>query len=131
METLEQYIFKHELNKEKSISYVQYLNQLLKKYGYDKKPSNMYNKVSISRALWHSIIKEKSPPSLNFTLKVVLAMHCNNHECKNLLKKAGFTLSSSSRYSLIIRYCLEHQIYYLMEVNDYLMKYGYDDQLIY
>lgn len=131
METLEQYIYKHESNKEKSMSYLDYLKILLKKYGYDKRPSRMYNKVSISRSLWSSITTGKSQPSINFTLKIVFAMHCTNHECKYLLKKAGFTLSSSSRYSLIIRYCLENKIYDLIEVNDYLMKYGYYEQLIY
>ena len=131
METLEQYIAKHESNKEKSISYLDYLNQLLKKYGYDKKPSNMYNKVGISRSLWSSITTGKSQPSIDFTVRVVFGMHATNHECKYLLKKAGYTLASSSKYALIIRYCLDNHIYDLMEVNEYLMKYGYDKRLIY
>ena len=131
METLEQYIEKHEANEEKSISYIDYLYSLLRKYGYIDKPSKMYGKVAISRSLWSSVISGKSNPSLNFTLKVVFGLHCTNHECKYLLKKAGFTLASSSRFALIIRYCLENKIYDLLEVNTYLMKYGYYEQLIY
>ena len=131
METLEQYIEKHEANEEKSVSYIDYLYSLLRKYGYIDKPSKMYGLVDISRSLWSSVISGKSNPSLNFTLKVVFGLHCTNHECKYLLKKAGFTLASSSRFSLIIRYCLENKIYDLLQVNDYLMKYGYYEQLIY
>ena len=91
----------------------------------------MYGLVDISRSLWSSVISGKSNPSLNFTLKVVFGLHCTNHECKYLLKKAGFTLASSSRFALIIRYYLENKIYNLLDVNDYLIKYGYYEQLIY
>ena len=54
-----------------------------------------------------------------------------NHECKYLLKKAGYTLASSSTYALVIRYCIENKIYDLDKVNEYLTQYGYEDSLIY
>ena len=44
---------------------------------------------------------------------------------KYLLKKAGYTPSSASTYSLIIRYCIENKIYDLNKVNDYLEEYGF------
>ena len=48
-----------------------------------------------------------------------------------IFKKAGFTLSSASKYSLIIRYALEHNIYDLNELNKILEEFGYQDSLIY
>ena len=124
METLKEYIDKHEANKERSKSIADYLFYLTKKHGFEK-DSDLYNKAGISRQLWSSIISGKSKPSLETTLKIVFALHATNRECKLLLKKVGFTLSSSSRLSLIIRYCLENEIYDLIEVNNYLEEYGY------
>ena len=127
---LEEFIKEHSLDEEKKIDFVQYLYSLLDKYGYDK-ASDLYNKANISKQLWSSIISGKSNPSLNVCLKIVFALKCDNHECKYLLKKAGYTLASSNKYALIIRYAIENKIYDLNEVNDMLTEYGYEDSLIY
>ena len=124
MEKLEEYIEKHKSNKEKSSEFVVYLYELMDKYGFDKN-SSLYDKANISRQYWHKLISNECSPSLETVLKLVFALKLNNHECKYLLKKAGYTLSSSSTYSLIIRYCIENKIYDLNKVNDYLEKYAY------
>ena len=98
------------------------------KYGFDA--PTLYTKANISKQLYSAIISGKANPSLNTLLKIVFAMKLNNHECKYLLKKGSFTLSSSSTYSLIIRYCLENKIYELYIVNDLLASYGYKNKII-
>ena len=125
MEELKDYIERHKANKEKSSDFVTYLYQLMDKYGYDKN-SDLYNKANITKQSWSLIISGKVTPSLKTLIKIVFALHANNKECKYLLKKAGFTLSSSSNYALIIRYCLENEIYDLSKLNDYLVAYGYE-----
>lgn len=105
MESLNQFIQKHKTNKEKSSSFVEYLYFLMDKYGFVN-ASDLYNKANISRQLWSSIISNKSNPSLNVCLKIIFTLHVNNHECKYLLKKAGYTLASSNNFALIIRYVL-------------------------
>lgn len=129
METLQDFIKKHSENKEKTSSFVEYLYSLMNKYGYDN-PADIYNKANISRQLWSSIVSEESHPSLNVCLKIALVMHVTNHECKYLLKKAGYTLASSNKFALIIRYAIENKIYDIDEVNDLLEKSGYSDSLI-
>ena len=119
MESLKEFIKKHKANDEKAKDFVDYLYELMDKHGFDKN-SDLYNKANISRQLWSSVISKKSEPSLNFTLKLVFTLHLNNHECKYLLKKAGFTLASSSDFALVIRYCIENKIYDIQKVNDYL-----------
>jgi DNA-binding phage protein len=126
---LDSYIEQHIKTKEKTIGFVEYLYSLLDKYKIDN-PADVYNKANISRQLWSSIISEKSNPSLNVCLKIVFAMKLNNHECKYLLKKAGYTLASSNKFALIIRYAIEYKIYDINEVNDLLEEYGYGDSLI-
>ena len=129
MESLEEFIKKHQASREKTFSFVEYLYSLMNKYGFDN-PSDLYNKANISRQLWSSIISEKSNPSLNVCLKIIFALKATNHECKYLLKKAGYTLASSNKFALIIRYAIENKIYDIDDVNDLLEKNGYEDSLI-
>ena len=129
MESLEEFIKKHQTTKEKTSSFVEYLYTLMNKYGFEN-ASNLYNKANISRQLWSSIISEKSNPSLNVCLKLALAMKVTNHECKYLLKKAGYTLASSNKFALIIRYAIENKIFDVYKVNELLEQNGYSDSLI-
>lgn len=129
MESLEEFIKKHQASREKTFSFVEYLYSLMNKYGFDN-PSDLYNKANISRQLWSSIISEKSNPSLNVCLKIIFALKATNHECKYLLKKAGYTLASSNKFALIIRYAIENKIYDIDDVNNLLEKNGYEDSLI-
>ena len=129
MESLEEFVKKHQVSREKTFSFVEYLYSLMNKYGFDN-PSDLYNKANISRQLWSSIISEKSNPSLNVCLKIIFALKATNHECKYLLKKAGYTLASSNKFALIIRYAIENKIYDIDDVNDLLEKNGYGDSLI-
>ena len=126
---LKQYIEFHRQNKERSCDLVTYLYYLMDRSGLDA-PS-LYQKANLSRQLYSSIISGKSKPSLNVLIKIAFALQLNNHECKLLLKKASYTLSSSSTFSLIIRYCIENRIYDLRQLNGYLLAYGYEDRLIY
>lgn len=90
-------------------------------------PADIYNKVFISRQLWSSIISGKSSPSVNVLVKIALGLHLNNHECKYLLKKSWFTLSSSNKFALIIRYAIENEIYDIYKVNEMLINNGCED----
>ena len=126
---LEEYIKFHKINKEKSLDFVSYLYYLMDKYKFDS--VTLYNKANISKQLFSSVISNKSKPSINFIIKIVFAMHLNNHECKYLLKKASFTLASNSNYSLIIRYFIESNNFDLNKLNEALIKYGYQDKIIY
>ena len=124
MESLKEYIVRHRINKEKTNDFVTYLYELMDKYGFDKN-SDLYDKANISRQYWSKIINKERQPSLETVLKIVFALKLQNHECKYLLKKAGYTLASSSTYALVIRYCIENKIYDLNKVNDYLEEYGF------
>ena len=120
------YIKKHQSNVEKRSDFQSYLFELTNKHGFNK-DSDVYNKANISRQSWSLIISGKVKPSLNTLIKIVFALELDNHECKYLLKKAGFTLSSSSEFSLIIRYFIENKKYNIYELNETLAKYGYEE----
>lgn len=124
--SLDQFISEHRKSEEKSDDFISYLYKLFDKHDV-KKPSQIYTQANITKQAWSKIISGKCCPTLNTCIKIAFALKLNNHECKYLLKKAGYTLSSSSVFSLIIRYCFENEIYDLCTVSDMLEKYGYDD----
>ena len=119
MESLEEFIKRHRSNKEKASSFYSYLLELMDKYGFEKE-SDLYKKANISKEVWSYIKLCQKKPSLKVCYKLVFALGVNNHECKYLLKKVGFTLASSSDFALVIRYCIENKIYDIQKVNDYL-----------
>ena len=130
MEDLKEYIKRHRSNKEKSLSFVEYLYSLMDKYGFDKN-SDFYNKANISRQSWSKIISNnKTKPKPQTIIKIVFALKANNHECKYLFKKAGYTLASSDKYALIVRYCIDNGIYDLSKLNDLLIENGFKEKLI-
>ena len=122
---LEEFIQKHRTNKEKSQDFQGYLLELIEKHGFEK-DSEVYNKANISRQSWSLIISGKVTPSLNTLIKIVFALKLDNHECKYLLKKAGFTLASSSEYALIIRYFIETKNYDIYKLSDCLEEHGFE-----
>lgn len=122
---LEEFIKKHQANKEKSQDFQGYLLELIEKHGFEK-DSEVYNKANISRQSWSLIISGKVTPSLNTLIKIVFALKLDNHECKYLFKKAGLTLASSSEYALIIRYFIETKNYDIYKLSDCLEEHGYE-----
>ena len=129
METLKEYITRHTKNVEKSCCFAKYIEDLKNVHGI-KKDTEIYKRANITKQNWSSFMSGKSEPSIETLLKVVFAMELTNHECKYLLKKMGFTLSSSSKFSLIIRYCIENKIYDLYDVNKLLEENGFADSLL-
>ena len=51
-----------------------------------------------------------------------LALKLNLDETKDLIGRAGYALSDSNMFDLIIEYCIEKQIYDLFTVNAILFE---------
>ena len=122
MEKLEQFIKEQQNNKIKSMSFVDYINYVMN----DKvlNASDVYASANIDRRTWSKIISNKMTPSLEMAVKIAIGLKLSNEECKVLLKKLNYTLSSSSEFALVIRYCLENGIYNLIEINEMLYSKG-------
>ena len=91
--------------------------------------SECYNKAQINRShFW----KMKNDPNYhiqkNAVISLILALELGMNQAQELLMKAGYALSNSSKMDLIIKYCIEHKIYNIVDVNEILFE--FDQELL-
>lgn len=101
-------------------------NETLFSYIDEKKvkDSEIYKKVDIDRKLFSKIrCNNNYIPRKNVIIKLCLALNLTKNDFNKLLNSAGYSLSTS-KFDLVIAYCLDNGIYDLKVVNDYLYTYS-------
>ena len=128
MKSLNEYIKeKQSRSNEKGSSFQDYFTYLMNKHGFEDN-ATLYKKANITKQTFSNIYSGKSVPSIKNLIKLVFTMRLTNRECKYLFKKAGYTLPSSSEYALIVRYCIENEIYDLARLNEFFKERGIDEK---
>ena len=90
----------------------------------DLSDSEVYKKADIDRRHFSKIRSNPEyRPKKQTAVALALALELNLDEAVDLLGRAGYAFSPSNRADLIARYCIEHKIYDLMEVNALLFYY--------
>ena len=93
------------------------------------KDSDVYNRALLSRQVFNNIKNGKvKTPSKGTVCALIFSLKLNMDEANEFLKKAGYALSNSSQFDLIIKYCIEKGIYDVNLVNEYL--YSFDQILL-
>ena len=91
--------------------------------------ADVYKAALMDRRLFSKMICNNNyKPSKDTALALVFALKLNLGEAKDLLERAGYTLSHSIQRDIIIEYFIKERIYNLNNINAFL--YNMDEKII-
>lgn len=103
------------------------LLQLIDRTG--KKDSEIYKKANVDRKLFSKIRNNMDyRPSKTTALAFAFALELDVDETKDFISRAGFALSHSSKFDVIVEYFLVNGNYNVIELNEVL--FAFDQPLI-
>jgi hypothetical protein len=91
--------------------------------------TDVYKAAHIDRRLFSKIICNRNYlPSKDTVIAFVFALKLNFDEAKDLLERAGYSLSHSIRRDIIIEYFIKERVYNLNNINAFL--YNMNEKII-
>ena len=113
--------------KEKDSGFTERLLELIQQSG--QKNSVIYKKANISKQHFSKIINDpNAKPSKPTAIALALALELDLEGTKDLIGRAGYALTNSSTFDLIIRYFIEHKQFNVIEIN--IALYEFDQSLL-
>ena len=94
-----------------------------------KKDSEIYNKANVSRQHFSKIRNNPEyKPTKPTAIALAIALELDMDETLDLIGRAGYTLTRSRKFDVIIMHFIQKRNYNLFEINE--MLYEYDQSLL-
>ena len=89
----------------------------------------VYKRANLSRQLFSKIRRDQGyKPTKATAVALAIALELSLDECDDLLERAGFSLSTSSKFDVIVRYFIERECYDIYKLN--AMLFAFDQPLL-
>lgn len=89
----------------------------------------VYKRANLSRQLFSKIRRDQGyKPTKATAVALAIALELSLDECDDLLERAGFSLSTSSKFDVIVRCFIEHECYDIYKLN--AMLFAFDQPLL-
>jgi len=116
-----------EMLKQADAGFTETLLKLIDKTG--RKDSEIYKKANLSKQHFSKIRNNPNyKPTKATALAFAIALELDLEATKDLIGRAGYALTNSSKQDLIVKYYIEHKNYNIVEIN--LALYEFDQGLL-
>ena len=87
--------------------------------------SAVYKAAQVDRRLFSKIVTDRNyKPAKDTCMSLIFALHLNLEETNDLLSRAGYTLSHSSKRDIVLEYFIKEKVYNLNDINEILYRLG-------
>ncbi len=109
------------LNADLKLDFRQKLNQLIDATG--GKASKIYTKAGMDRKFFSKMMNGESIPKKKNVMALGLALELPLEQYEEFLASAGYSFMPSSKFDLIVKYCVVNQIHNFIEINVLLYEF--------
>ena len=120
-------ILPKDMFRELDAGFTETLLRLIDKSG--KKDSEVYKKANISKQHFSKIRNNPNyKPTKPTAIALAIALELDLEQTGDLIGRAGFTLTNSSKFDLIIKFCIQQKQYDVVKIN--MILFEHDQSLL-